>query len=98
MPTPRYRSSADSVSVDRPADGRTPLRCAAENDQAGTAALLLGEGADPNSDLGGTTPLIEAAEAEQPDLIAALVTDGADPDAPNDRGLTPLVAAVGRPT
>ncbi|OWY62603.1 hypothetical protein B7486_57545 [cyanobacterium TDX16] len=76
----------------------SPLAIAAGAGDVELVDLLLGEGADPNSQLGGTTPLIEAAEAEQPDLIATLVAEGADPDAPNDRGITPLVGAIGRPS
>ena len=63
--------------------------------QAATIALLIGAGADPNSqDRSGVTPLHRAVRTRCADAVRTLLAHGADPRYRNNRGSTAAALAV----
>ena len=80
----------------RNASGATPLHDAALNGKATTAAILLDHGAEINAreTESGTTALYAAASLGREDVVALLLDRGADPNILNNRGASPLHAAI----
>ncbi|KAI0114495.1 ankyrin repeat-containing domain protein [Nemania sp. FL0031] len=79
-------------------DTRRALLVAAGEGHTSVVRLLLDNGADINhqSPQGGSTSLLTAARNGNTDVFQLLLNYGADPSISNDRGLTPLEAAVNR--
>ena len=81
------RPTNDAGAVTPPAEleqhdeaGRTPLIAAIVNDRHDAAALLLGEGANPNgAGADGVIPLFVAVERKRAPTVKLLLDSGADP-------------------
>ena len=74
--------------------GNTPLHAAIAGNQREAVALLLQNGANPNTtDSGGWTPLHLAAHGGSESIAKDLLAAGADPTIPNAQGDTPLTTA-----
>ncbi|WP_165069290.1 ankyrin repeat domain-containing protein [Paludisphaera rhizosphaerae] len=79
------------VEARDPADGHTPLMCAAEMGREDVVRALLKAGAkvDARDDRHGRTALHWAARAGRAGAVGLLLEAGADPLAEDDDGLTP---------
>jgi len=88
---------ARGANVDiRNASGATPLHDAALNGKASVARILLDHGADINAREAesGTTALYAAATLGREEVVALLLEKGAYPNICNNRGASPLHAAI----
>lgn len=87
--------------------GNTPLANAVAQNDLQLVQLLLAKGCNPNAfnvfngtvkkgpiALTKVTPLILAAAHSSPEIVQALVDSGANVNAQDNRGVTPLIAAV----
>jgi len=79
----------------RDARGFTPLHWAALRGHAHCASLLLAQGAEKDvGDESGDSPLMLCSRARYHAVMLALLQAGAAPSVANNRGSTPLHAAV----
>lgn len=84
-------TSADASAEDQNA----ALRCAVQNGDEATVALLLGKGISVNTvDSLGVTPLIRATQARQKAVVALLIEKHASIDAADEKGRTALMCAI----
>ncbi|GMU23488.1 MAG: hypothetical protein AMXMBFR13_35660 [Phycisphaerae bacterium] len=74
--------------------GSTPLHSVAMRGSPEMVQMLLERGADVNARNNGSTPLHNASDRANLPVMEALLNAGADIEAVNERGATPLHAAV----